>query len=217
MSMPKVKCEAQIDPLTEFKNRLGLTLSTIPRPTRKFEIGEEVRYGGHATPVIVSSHDDGMIYCVGITGKNGVSSSQFTLWYEIFPIGGDKDVTFARMPSPTTRDISSIEHMMWDGGLVIDPEYQREYLWEGDQQYTDDLIDSILEGVDIGSILLVSNAGYNHKNSTETKEYRTIDGRMIANGSSFVSCEMTYSASAFVNVYVFGRSLMIFVVRTSKT
>jgi hypothetical protein len=149
----------------------------IPKPTRTFNVGDNVVYGSHPNTVVVATHCDNHFYSIKCTDNKlvrGVASPhedyQVVAWMDLFPVR-HKDTNFATESMPysyTQRAIEGILSIAYNFGLDLDPDYQRGLEWsDGDRQL---LIESVFNKVDIGKVLLA-------KDSTASTLYEVIDGK----------------------------------------
>jgi Protein of unknown function DUF262 len=160
-------------------------LSLIPAPTRTFAVGEEVRIGNLKEVFIEEVLDGGMTYLYRCTWSDRDTAPHIQYrcaWW--FDIRKAMDTTAApRLMSPyrlypaISTGLDSMLHPMMSGGIVCDPTYQRAYVWTDTDK--DALIESIFDRLDIGSFLFLRNHGYLHVGDTSSKEYRTLDGRIV--------------------------------------
>lgn len=160
-------------------------MSLIPPPTRTFEPGEAAAVGNLKDVAIVEELFDGLAYLYTCTwterDKEPITKYRASWWFDIEKLRDTSDVP--RLFAPYVRhrvtysDLSSIVHHLSSGGIVCDPRYQRGYVWT--EANREALIESIFDRLDIGSFLFIRSAGYLHKDDDSTKEYRTLDGRLI--------------------------------------
>lgn len=128
-------------------------------PTRQYEIGVYVKYGGWEKSVIIDKFENGLYYevrseggqnnCRGTEGKRVQCS--FVPWAKLFPIRkGDSSFT-------TNEDIrlnysnSTIESLLNKhllSGVDFEPDYQRDFVWTDEDRQA--LLDSVFMGADIG-------------------------------------------------------------------
>lgn len=160
-------------------------MSLIPPPTRAFEPGEAAVVGNLKDVVILEELHDGLAYLYSCTwterDKEPTTQYRAAWWFDVEKLRDTSDVPSLFAPYTRHRvtysDLSSIVHHLSNGGIVCDPRYQRGYVWT--EANREALIESIFDRLDIGSFLFVRSAGYNHEGDTSTKEYRTLDGRLI--------------------------------------
>jgi hypothetical protein len=157
-----------------------------PKPTRFFAVGEEVKIGHLKEVFIEKVLFDGMVYvyrCKWSDRDNpaGVISYRAEWWFGIKKFDDNEDVpqlmSQHRIFPAINSDIDSLTNHIYSGGLVIDPRYQRDYVWS--EENKDALIESIFEHLDIGSFLLVRHHAFLHEKDESTRQYRTIDGRLV--------------------------------------
>jgi hypothetical protein len=177
------------------RNRLKeCPLEAIPVPTRTFEPGEPVGFGNRNNVVVERVIDGGKAVLVEMDvskptrgyGIHDVEDPtaptrefQVVWWYELrkrddHPKSGERLMQSELKGSLIQTAMDSIIHLMSYGGLVLDPRFQRGYVWS--QEDADQLLDSVFDRLNIGSFVFVRNAGYLHEGSTATVTYRGIDG-----------------------------------------
>lgn len=163
-------------------------LFACPKPTRTFEIGEEVKLGNLDDCIIAEKIDDGgKIYRVDITrkGKDNRSRKPFAnretmirWWHELdkLPLASNVEELYSPyLPGHvSTMTIDSFFHQVAHNGVVCDPEYQRGYVWTEQDQV--DLIDSIFNRINIGSFVFIRHHGYLHEKSGGLVTYINLDG-----------------------------------------
>lgn len=165
-------------------------LSIIPTPTRYFEVGDSVCYGGLKECVVAEVLEDGKVYrldCVSVTNNNygkkiRTPATRIAWWFDVEPdprANIEAEELFAPyLPGqPQQSSIDSLFHMMAHNGIVCDPRYQRGYVWNEDDQEA--LIDSIFNHLNIGSLIFSRHSGYLHKDQSETVTYINFDGEEI--------------------------------------
>lgn len=157
----------------------------LPKPTRSYVIGEEVKLGGLKNVIIQQSLEDGMAYLVHylrVERDGNIEAYGVWYWFDM-----DKKVDLSQVPRlfkdyrhfpAITTDLSSLIHLIQHGGLVCDPEYQREYVWTDENK--DALLDSMFERLDIGAFLIIRHQGYHHEKSDELKVYKTLSGETVS-------------------------------------
>lgn len=159
-----------------------------PKPTRFFEVGEEVIIGNLKNVVIEEILFDGLAYIYSCLwaekqGGEGITKYQVSWWFDINKIDSRPNnvprlMNEGRTFSTTSSDLDGVLFFMNSNGLVVDPTYQREYVWT--EENKDALIESIFDRLDIGSFLFVRHHGYLHQDDTTEMKYRTLDGREVS-------------------------------------
>ena len=161
----------------------------IPTPTRMFEVGDECRVGNLDDCIIAEVLHGGKAYRVEFIRMdnnygNPISSPGTLIWWWFDVNKLDSGNTGApiffaeRLPGQlSTMDLSSLFHMMGHSGIVCDPRYQRDYVWNAENQEA--LIDSIFNQIGIGSLIFSRHAGYNYKDSEEVVTYINLDGNEV--------------------------------------
>lgn len=157
----------------------------IPPPTRAFAVGERAIVGALKDVVILEELEDGYAYLYSCTwverDKEPTTQYRAAWWMDVEKV---KDTTAVpRLFSPyklhpcSNSDISSVMYHIRTGGLVCDTRYQRGYVWT--EANKEALIESIFDRLDIGSLLFVRHACFNHTGDETTRAYRTLDGRIV--------------------------------------
>ncbi len=159
-----------------------------PKPTRFFEVGEEVLVGHLKNVKIEKVLFDGMAYVYSSLWSDrdnpeGTLKYSSNWWFEIRKIDSRPDnvprlMGQHRIFPASVSDLESLLHHMNAGGLVIDPKYQRGYVWT--EENKDALIESIFEHLDIGAFLLVRHHGYLHSGDQTLVTYLTLDGEEVS-------------------------------------
>lgn len=165
----------------------------VPSPMRKFDIGQEVEFGGHEHCTVEDKTEDGMLYlihCKYTKTDSGAFSSQvksvdskhWALWLDVFPKREKKD--WEKIPQFTQREemrlqffqssLSSFHSYVYSFGVDINPDYQRGFVWTLEDKQK--LIDSIFKGVDIGKFVFIRREYDRTKNPTEHL-YEILDGK----------------------------------------
>lgn len=160
------------------------SVDMLPRFTRTFEVGEQVRIGALHDVFIEKILLDGMVYVSRFMNYHrdeptGVIGYRTDWWFNVHKLGKNLDVprlmSDHRVFQATSSDIDSLIAPLQRGGLVIDPRFQREYVWS--EENKDALIESIFDHLDIGAFLFVRHHGYLHKNDGTVRQYRTMTGQ----------------------------------------
>lgn len=125
-------------------------------PTRQYEVGEQVRYGGWEKTIIMNKFEGGLyyeVYSEDSRPKNKAERTQlsFVSWAKLLPLRtGNSSFT-------TNEDIrlnysnSTIESLLNKhllSGVDFEPEYQRDFVWTDEDRQA--LLDSVFMGADIG-------------------------------------------------------------------
>lgn len=159
---------------------------TIAPPNRWFTVGESVRYGNLANCVIIEVIGDGQAYIIeadesGRDVVKGTRCIRAAYWCDVFKeyVVGLGNFTKPRLLGHgVTTSFSSLYFMYVHHGLVCNPAYQRGYVWTDVDRTA--LLDTVYDHLEIGSFLLVRNAGYLHKDDVTPIEYVTLDGRSVS-------------------------------------
>jgi hypothetical protein len=178
---PEQEIAKAIDDLRSFS---ASPRAAVPSPTRSYVVGEKVRLGNLDDVTVVEVLDE-VSYVVRALRHDRHGDSTVYLarwWYDIDKLdqyNGVLSLMSPYRPLPArAAALDGLLHLMTAGGLVCDPKYQRGYVWSEDNK--DALIESIFDRLDIGSFLIMSRAGYNHKGSTDQQVYINLDGETIS-------------------------------------
>lgn len=152
----------------------------IPEPTYFFEVGDAVHIGNLLNPVVQEVLFDSKLYRIKYSVKhNNYGNSyiednleQYVWWYQIRPISTNTESLFVTNNMELNylqRRITNLLDMKYEFGTNINPEYQRDHVWEEADKIA--LIDAIFNGIDIGKFVFIHN-GY-----TEDYMYDVLDGK----------------------------------------
>jgi len=170
------------------------------KPTRTFDIGESVKVGNLDDCIIadVMPEYNGKIYRVDykvsydrealrafkMKGEEPEDrrATRFDWWYEIrkekHSNEGAPQMFADWLPGQVTAtSFDSLYHIMSHDGIVCDPRYQREFVWNEENQTA--LIDSIFNRINIGSVVFSRHLGYHHEDSERPITYVNLDGDTI--------------------------------------
>ena len=184
----KSKKELTIEEKLEIEKQRGLDNIEEERihfnePTYEFEIGDRVIYGALKESIVDYISDDKKVYglrCIATDNNYGNPYDYQTYricgWHEIRPIthgttnfGSNQDVRIDFVNST----IESLIHKYYAFGINMNPDYQRDYVWElSDKQL---LIDSIFNNIDIGKFAFI-HLDYKTWNKTGYA-YEILDGK----------------------------------------
>lgn len=135
----------------------------INPPTYKFTVGDKVSYGAIRDCTIEEIYEDGLYYLLRgvVTNRNygnPYDSIEYRVasWTSIRPIE-NKNSNLAKNQgirlNYCNSTIESLIHRYYHFGVDMNPEYQRDYVWEdNDKVY---LIDSIFNNIDIGKFVFI--------------------------------------------------------------
>ena len=142
-----------------------------PEPTRIFQVGEHVRLGAWADPVITEVIDDGKYYRVA--DKKTDRDAWFP-WHDIHS-GPSASQTMVRNDDIkikySQQCIASLLSKVLSFGVDFDPDYQREFVWtDADREK---LIDSVFNNIEIGKFVFVEMPWQ----GKEYPAYQILDGK----------------------------------------
>lgn len=177
--------------MKEFKNNEYLSEEFLKRQdptkiTRSFRIGDQVEIGALNNAIIVGQLHSRGIYAVEHDWSDRQDQTPWRKvgiwpWFEIIPYKEQEH----NLLNPKTRefskedtiriqaqqaDISSLLAKYHFSGIDMNPEYQRDYVWEEDDKIA--LIDSIFNNVSIGMIVLIQR-GWTHPG----EHFEVLDGK----------------------------------------
>ena len=172
---PKTEEQQIADCKKSFEDSAWNSWRFQPPPTRQFDPDEKVLIGNLRECTVVEKLYDGLAYLV--RSERGYN---VWWWYDVDKIQEHIEETFFnkyRSHPCASTPIESLIRLTGRGGLVVDPRFQRGYVWTDENKTA--LIDSIVDDFDIGSFLIIGHQGYKHTGSTEIRHYRTLDGRIV--------------------------------------
>ena len=151
-------------------------------PTREFQKGEAVRYGGWLSSVIRERCEDGLYYEVESVAETKGSEPprtqvSFVPWVNLLPLKVG-DTAFASNEDIRLNyhnaSVESLLHKHLLFGVDFEPEYQRGLVW--DEKDKESLLDSLFMGADIGRFV------FRVKNDDEVEHpdgdfYEIVDGK----------------------------------------
>jgi hypothetical protein len=164
----KVKKELTQEERLQHEKEHGLSmikmeLPFIPEPTYTFSIGDKVQYGSLKESVVDDVLYDGKVYglkCIATDNNYGdpydYEKYSVVAWHEIRPMKkGNSDFTRNEDVKLyfSNVTISSLIHKRYSFGIDMNPDYQRDYVWEENDKEL--LLDSIFKNIDIGKFVLV--------------------------------------------------------------
>ena len=143
-------------------SRIDTKIQHLNKPTYFFDVGDKVQYGSWEESIIDEIMYDGKVYGLRCTKKpkNGDNSSSETyivaIWTDIRPLKTG-NTNFGENPEIRldfyNTTVESLIHRYYSFGVNMDPDYQREYVWEQcDKEY---LIDSVFKNIEIGRFAFV--------------------------------------------------------------
>jgi hypothetical protein len=176
--------QSQIRDLVRNKNN-GL----INNPTRHFEVDARVTYGAFQHSIVKEVLEGGFIYVLEsqqLTKSNqydrgesiGKPQVKIVAWYDIFPYRSTEEINAIPVLSSKfnfgqsyNSTISALIHDHYNFGIDMNPEYQRDLVWELEDKVA--LIDSIMNDVEIGRFVFMKK----NYSSTESTMSEVIDGK----------------------------------------
>lgn len=186
----------------------------IHNPTVKYEIGEDVKFGGFTRSKVIDILDNGEIYilhCESDKTQHGKSNTETCKrvcpWFDVFK----KNETFANVPIISKRDdmqisyfqqdISSLLNRYYFHGIIMNPDYQRDLVWNEDQEQS--LLHSIFNGIDIGKFAFISLP----YTSDVREAYEILDGKQRLNTIiKFTEGRIKYQGKTFFELHPYDRS-----------
>jgi len=152
----------------------------IPEPTILYKPGEAVRYGGWQHTRVLEVLEEGRVLKVHRMseqekrGKTLVDKGEvYVAWCDVSPtIPKDTKVLSYRddlLLRFSQRDIRGVLGMYYHFGVDMEPDYQRELVWDHEDKVA--LIHSIYTHVDIGKFTFA------HRGYSEDVMYEIVDGK----------------------------------------
>ena len=156
-------------------------LHNINKPSYKFNVGDKVSFGALKESVVDEVLYDGKVYglrCIATDNNYGnpfdYETYRVAAWTSVRPLQhGNTD--FSKNQDIrlyfNNSTIESIIHKYYAFGVDMEPEYQRDYVWEDkDKEF---LIDSIFNNIDIGKFVFVRR----EYTDVDSKMYEILDGK----------------------------------------
>ncbi len=164
-SEPKTKEQLLLEEKEREINFIKERVKYINEPTYKFEVGEKVQYGALKESIVEEILYDGRVYvlkCIATNNNYGKPYDyevyRVCAWHDVRPIK-ENDTHFAKSGEEriilrfNDSTIESLLHDYYNFGIDMNPEYQRDYVWdEQDKEY---LLESIFDNIDIGKFVLI--------------------------------------------------------------
>lgn len=160
---------------------LKLKDGIIPlKPTRFFEINEQVRFGAHNEVYVREIYADGLFYtieCIDVKRSRDLppaNEAHVIEWHELYKTKPLIPTTFKKEEkyriTISNSSIDSLLSMVYHSGVDFDVDYQREHVWKYAEKIS--LLDSIFNNIDIGKFVFVQRS-MGHRG----KLYEIIDGK----------------------------------------
>ena len=199
-----------------YKKAYGFKEYEPPKPAIiNFTEGQEVKYGGHTKCVVIKSCQfDDRFYFVNVTTRDRAKGlyehKECVAWHNLCDLTQVKDTTFHTNKNQfdlrfSNGTISSLWHMFCSAGIELNPNYQRDYVWEDKDKEM--LIDSIFEDSNIGTFVFASrfedsNIGTfvfaSRDYGTNHKLYEIVDGKQrLTTIFDFMQNKFTYKGYFF--------------------
>lgn len=158
-------------------SNIQMVIPFLNEPTYIFVVGAQVHYGNIQKSVIQEILYEGKAYgllCTHI--QNGKTETHYRIvpWMSIRPTNQGTTRFSKNEDLRLNYENSSVEslvHTYYYFGIDTNPEYQREYVWNQEDQEL--LIDSIFNRINIGSFVLAQNS----YEKVEDPLYEIIDGK----------------------------------------
>jgi len=183
----KIEKEAKVEAERKQQN-LEASLNRVKgmfgskKTTYSFKAGEEVKYGAVTKTVVLEVFDGGLYYKIEKTSVPGAHSREketkvdidYVHWTVLRPVTGNSTEILCEKDefhlSYMQQDIDSLLHKHYYFGVDMDPEYQRDHVWDIDDKVA--LIDSLMKNYDLGKFL------FNRRSYSEKGElYEIVDGK----------------------------------------
>lgn len=185
-SEPKTKEQLLLEEKEYEINSIKDRIKYINEPTYSFKIGEKVQYGALKEAIVEEILYDEKVYvlkCI-VTNHNygkpyDYETYRVCAWHDIRPII-NMDTHFMKENDIKLRfensTISGLLNYYYHFGIDMNPEYQRNYVWNGkDKEY---LLESIFENIDIGKFVLID---LDDEYWTRGYSYEILDGKQRLN------------------------------------
>jgi hypothetical protein len=155
----------------------------VSKPTRSFEVGEQVEYGNFISVHIDEVLADGLVYTMKVIVHASRDHEQHedrrvAVWHDIFPYRAIEEKKAIPQfhnkfyfGQTFNQAIDSILHSYYYFGIDLNPSYQRGNVWSLEDKVS--LIDSIFNDIEIGRIVLMKRPYEDRRNHM----YEMIDGK----------------------------------------
>lgn len=183
-----VSKEEQEETLQESKlKNLYTDISHISKPTRFFQVGEEVVIGSLDRCEILESFENGMFYKVfcdytDVNYGNPIKRTKIDYWFwiDIFPVSIKKSESNFTIEDDIRLNyynsfIDSLLNKIYFEGVDFTPEYQRDYVWSLEDKQN--LIHSIFNQIDIGKFTFYIRSYEEEKQIGDNNRCEIIDGK----------------------------------------
>jgi len=185
--MAKAKTVKTTEPkIVDYKSEVSEEkLQKTSTPTRQFKVGQRVQCGNIKESVVKEVLFDGKFLVLDevFTHENygnpyDTNRTRVVAWHEAIDykqfVKSHKTEAYIKNDiyplNFSQRDIDSLIHMKYQAGVDINPDYQRDLVWN--QEDKEGLIESILNHVDIGKFVMFRR-DYKHDGDL----YEIIDGK----------------------------------------
>jgi hypothetical protein len=194
----KKKVDA-IDSSQRSLNRIMESIDKIPEPTCFYNIGDDVEIGGLKNCKILDIIEDGKIYKTSYINTDNnygrpikCDDINYWKWTDISPAFNEDHKLIKNNDyffNYTQRNIEDLFSKKYFFGLEMNPEYQREYVWELSDKVL--LIDSIFNNMDIGKFVFIQLKWKHHPLNYA---YEILDGKQRVNAiCDFFEGRFTYN------------------------
>lgn len=140
---------------------------SLRKPTRMFNVGDQVRIGALKNVTITEVLLDGHAYKIHydyMGEKYGMPDRKvgdgIWNWISIFPINSHPQGEVLSVKDDIqiryyNNDIDSLLHKVYNSGVDLNPKYQRELVWTNEQKTS--LLDSIFNNIEIGKFTFIKH------------------------------------------------------------
>lgn len=185
-----------------------------PHESLDFKIGELVEVGNLKDAKIEDISEDGLLYVINYTGVSERTKEEFpnTLavfnWLKVLKMNKKTNLTSENVIDVkfSQRSIRSLLVFAHEFGVNVNPEYQRDYVWE--EQDKLNLIESIFNHIEIGKFAFIENSS---KTWTQTGfSYEVVDGKQrLQTIVDFYEGKLKYKGLSFRDLSVEDRNHFI--------
>jgi len=154
----------------------------MPSPTVFYEVGDMVQYGGFVTAKVLELIEDGKYYHLECVDHKNIVDSRIANWYDVFKTYDSlKDIEIHSKRDESRinffqQDIQSLQHRYYGFGVDMNPEYQRELVWDENREHA--LLDSIFNNIEIGKFAFIH---LEFKGDPTAPCYEILDGKQRLN------------------------------------
>ena len=147
-------------------------------------MGTPIKAGSLKNVKFVHALYDGKAFVIEHTStpKNMEPVQEFRVqwWHECLPFTQNVSTSLMRRPYRGSVINGTLDSLLFEyghSGMVCNPQYQRGYVWNTDNQHN--FLESMFARLPIGELVFVRNHGYLHAESNESIDYKNLNNENI--------------------------------------